>query len=418
MSNLEREQEFLRQLRLYENARDSGEAVFMDVDELCDIVEYYQVNGKLDDAMECVDYALTIYPDHLPLIGFKARLLVLRDGNLDEAYEWLYRMDDHDSVDYHYLQAELLIAEGRIEEADTLMQEVYDNSDEDDRDDLGIDMAMLYADYEQPALALEWLRRSELTTHDDYQETKARILAMEGNYAEAAEIFERLIDDNPYSTFYWVQLATAQFMLQRTEESINSCEYAIAIEPTNREALVMKASGLNRLGNAKGAKEYFDLARKYHPHDVHTEMCDALAQMDNGHPQEALALLRRAEQYANGRQGSILDEIHMEQVRILLMLNRTDEAIKIIEEDIARFIRLSDTETRGEWHDRYDLLAFVDALAGRRDAFLDHLAKGVECAPQYVTDTLAPLFPEGMDVKEYVEYAKTHFDNIHQKIIQ
>lgn len=418
MSNLEREQEFLRQLRLYEQARDNGRTVFMDVDELCDIVEYYQVNGRLDDAMECVDYALTLYPDHTPLIGFKARLLVLRDGNLDEAYQWLERMDDHDGVDYHYLEAELLIAEGQTEEANELMLEVYDNISEDDRDDLGIDMAMLYADYEQPELASEWLKRSDMTDHEDYQETKARILAMEGNYAEAAEIFERLIDENPYSTFYWVQLATAQFMLQRTEDSINSCEYAIAIEPTNREALVIKANGLNRLGNAEGAKEYFDLARKYHPHDVHTEMCAAIAQLDNGHPEEALALLSRAEEYTSERQSDLRYEIHVEQVRILLKLNRTDEAVKVIEDDISRFVGMSDEANGGDWHDRYDLLAFVDALAGRYEAFLDHLAKGLECTPDKVVETLAPLFPDGMEAKDYLDYAKNNFDTIHLKTRQ
>ena len=51
---------FKRNLKQYEEAMKEGRTVFMDIDDLTDIIDYYNYDGLVDDANNVADYALAL----------------------------------------------------------------------------------------------------------------------------------------------------------------------------------------------------------------------------------------------------------------------------------------------------------------------------------------------------------------------
>ena len=56
------EEEFKKNLALYEQMLQGGQSVYLEADELTDIAEYYLVQNDTDKAMACIQYALNIHP--------------------------------------------------------------------------------------------------------------------------------------------------------------------------------------------------------------------------------------------------------------------------------------------------------------------------------------------------------------------
>ena len=77
-----------------------------------------------------------------------------------------------------------------------------------------------------------------------YQEIDAQIASSEGNYVKSKKIYNKILDKDPYNNIYWNKLATVQYLSNEIDDSIVSCEYAIAIDPNDFEAYFNKANAL------------------------------------------------------------------------------------------------------------------------------------------------------------------------------
>ena len=64
---------FKNKLKQYEQAKSERKTVFMDIDDLTDIIDYYNYDGLVDDAEDVADYALALYPVAIGPLVFKAR---------------------------------------------------------------------------------------------------------------------------------------------------------------------------------------------------------------------------------------------------------------------------------------------------------------------------------------------------------
>lgn len=74
-----------------------------------------------------------------------------------------------------------------------------------------IDTTALYIDYNIIGKANKWIKKSEAVDTVEYKEQYARIMMENGDYKKSQELFNELIDNNPYSTQYWNSLASSQF---------------------------------------------------------------------------------------------------------------------------------------------------------------------------------------------------------------
>ena len=458
--------EFHELLDSYETSLNTGQKPFMDASDLVDIADYYNFNGDYDKAVEAVDHALDLYPHSTLPNVFKARQALL-EGDFEKAHQYADSIENQDEPDYHYLVAEIKIAEGFIEEADRYLRDYAMTVEPEEYEDFIKDCANLYIDYNISDKAYEWMMRSKGDNSSDFKELMARTLFGIGKYKDSEKLFNELIDRNPYSTNYWNALASAQLMNDDYSNAITSSEYAIAIAPNEPEGIANKANGLFRMGNYEEALEYFRRLGKLVPDDNFVLLNIGVCLVNLGRHQEAIEPLERALEKSPD-DIDILPQIYQELAfcysalkqpsKALEMLDLTEELpcdhsdmlvirghiqlennmIKEAEESFQRAIKAADSapsillriivslydnryvhacyqmfkkffkvvnEYEPDFDKGYAYLALCCYDLGKQEEFLITLHRAVEKNPQEARMVLGFLFPEGMDPSDYIKWA-------------
>lgn len=456
--------EFREILQRYEDALEQNENVFLDSEELTSIAEYYQAQGDTAKGLAAAEYALELYSGATAPLLFKARVTLLHDNDPQKALEIVEQIDDKTDLDYYYLKAEIMIVENHNEAADLYLEESLEEVADSDRPDFLLDTATLFADYEQTDLAEKWLLKSDETTHPDYRELKARIHYLRGEYAESEEILNGLIDEAPYSALYWDLLATVQLAQDRCNDSMTSSEYAIAINPSDDEALLNKANVLMRLNNFEEALRYYERYSEVCPMkeagelyqgecllnlerlreaSFHLLMAEKMARKESpllpeiyqylafcfcksGNTDEALAFIDKTKDLACNHHEMLVVRGH-----VLLSGNRMEEATQCFSEAMVEsggsntvMMRIAMSLYDNNYLDMaYDLLtdmmekndhqlnygyAYLAICAhdlGKREEYLQHLKTAVERDPQEAKAVLGPLFPDDIEPEDFYQYA-------------
>ena len=323
--------EFKTLLKQYEAAWQQGGSVYFDPDQLTDIAEYYYGAGQHQLSLHTIEHALSIFPDATAPLIFMARHELVFRKNTKLARQYLEKITDTTDLEYIYLYAEILINENKTDEAEAYLQEAYKKlNDEDDLADFVLDVANMYADYDQPALARQWLNKSDEPHLADYKEIEGRIAISQGQYKKSEDIFNKLLDENPYSTPYWNHLASSQLRRNHISEAITSSEYSIAINPNDAEAILNKANGLYALTNFDEALHYYKRFTQLCP-DEHTGyLLQGITLLSLNQPEQALSQLLQAEKRLAEGAEALLD-VYNEIAFTLSLLNRIDEALAYID---------------------------------------------------------------------------------------
>lgn len=333
-------EEFRTILQRYEEAVAQGRSPYLEPDELADIAEYYEMLGNAVAAADVLDYGLSIFPGSAVLLALRARLALVRDGDVDKARRYVSLIEDTTTLDYYYIRAEIMLTEGNADEADSYLSEILDTLYDDEREDFIIDITGIFADYQQWEKAAKWLQLSSDVNAADYKELCGRIAMNRGNYEESERIFNELIDSDPYSTPYWNHLASAQYMHHNIRDSIQSSEFSIAINPDDTEAILNKANGLFCLGNFEEAGSFYQRYADLCPDDEAGELFHGICCLNLEQTDEGIEHLRRAEAIALSHRSvtseqrsapSNLQDIWQELAFALSQKGMTDEALSYID---------------------------------------------------------------------------------------
>lgn len=341
MDQYYKSQEFLDILALYENMRDNGAAGFLDAADYADVAEYYLAQGNDARAKEAARCGTEVFPTSLPPLAVLARI-ELSHGRISEAAEIIERAEDKDDLEYHYVQAELLIAKGDPAAADEYLSAL---DSEDDPDDIALDICAIFIDHNEFQLARKWLDKVKDRSKVDVQDFEAHILTAEGHFDEGMQKVNELLDENPYSTEHWNHLAGVQYQKGDFNSSIESSNFTLAIEPNNAEAILNKANAFYALKNYEKALGFYEQFLKLRPDNLVAHYYHGVTLMFLKRRQEALTVLKKALEMAlrgckKGDNTSedylvdimhevvfILDELHdLQQAQQLL-----DKAIRTIE---------------------------------------------------------------------------------------
>ena len=150
-------EDFRENLKAYEDSVKSGHSIFMDADDLTDIIDYYNMMHMDDEAEQAANYALSLFPGASGPITFKVRKYI--DANqLDKADALAETVSDKE-IDYKYVKAEIQLARNNPEEADILFDEVMDVAEEDEMDNCILDAANIFFDYNFFEYANKWLNK-------------------------------------------------------------------------------------------------------------------------------------------------------------------------------------------------------------------------------------------------------------------
>ena len=459
--------EFKEKFQLYENAQASGTSVYLEPDDLTDIAEYYHILGNIDACKNTVDYAIKMFPGATMPLVFRSRVALLMEHDVARAEEYAEMIDDKADLEYLYLKAEIMIVDDRAEEAETFLRNAYDElEDDEDKADFLIDVANLYADYELMEYAQQWLSLSEEYDSTDYKELQGRIAMGLGNYEESNRIYNELIDRNPYSFTYWNQLASSQLLHNEIMESIQSSEFALAINPDDEDATLNKANGLFNLGNFEEACKYYERFTKISPNSEVGEMFLGISLINLNRTEEGVEHLKKAESLADAF-SEYLHDIYVELAYSLTALGKHEDAMEYIEKisqlddcdpyetDVLKGnVHLQKGETAeamkcfqhavtasngsprvilrigiciydngyyslaydvfhlllddasDEWKDGWSYLALCCMLLSRKDEFVYAVRKACQQNPVEAKMVLGEIFPENLSPDDYVNYLK------------
>lgn len=420
--------EFRELLDNYEESVKSGHPAFMDADDLADIADYYHFMGADQDADETIDYALSLYPNATLPNVFRARE-ALTAGDINKARECVEQIENKDDPECQYMQAELLIAQDKVEEADQFLRQYFSTIPPDEYQDFVMDVSNIYNDYGLNDKAYEWMMRTKGDDSNDFKELMARTLFGLGKYKDSERIFNELLDKNPYSTQYWNALASAQFMNEDFTNAITSSEYAIAIDPKNPEGLLSKANGLYQLGNYEEAilyyNRYIEVARadEFVP-QIYQEL--ALCHSSLHHLDEALAYIDKSQELENNPIDMLVMKGH-----IYLENNDIPAAEKMFKEAITRsdnapiillriivslydnryvkacyemFKKFFSMVVDEDFRQGYSYMALCCWDLGYTEEFLKYLHIAIKRNPTETRIVLRHLFPEDMAAKDYYDY--------------
>ena len=123
-----RDKELQEMAEQYEAAKAENRTIYLDADDLADLADWYAVHHKYAMATEVVEYGLGIHPDNTALLVEQAYLF-LDTQHKEQAKDILERIAE-ESSEVKVLKANLLLGEGKEEEAEAILDSI------DDKDDL------------------------------------------------------------------------------------------------------------------------------------------------------------------------------------------------------------------------------------------------------------------------------------------
>ena len=301
-----RSKEFKEMLSSYENARQRGEMIYLDSDDLIDIAEYYHSIYEYGKASEAADYCTELHPDEASALLFKARMALIDEHDAKKAEEAFRLVKDPDNyIEAAYIEAELLIYKGKVNEAEALLKRKYaefmseKDSDADEAYEeeelarMPLDIAMMYADLGYEGFAKTWMEKMTAPVEDmeyEYYETWARIYHAAGRTDKVIENLNKALDYDPYNFNGWMELYDTYYncrdtsttaangnsgeehadsderqQASLTDKAAECAEYALAIDPDSDEALLAMGCVRYDQGKYDEAIEYFTKCAQLYP---------------------------------------------------------------------------------------------------------------------------------------------------------
>lgn len=391
-------------LQEFERNEKNDVPTIISSDDYADIAEYYYNNDDAERAEHVVDVALGLYPGAISPLLMKARIELIDRNNPDLAEQIAEQIEDKTDPDYHYFVAELMLSKGQASDADEYLEEHFNDYDEEERDYFAIDSATLFLDYDNVEFATKWLRRTTDTSFDEYTELIARLAAIHGEFDKAIRAYKKLLDNNPYSIDYWTSLATAQFMNNDMEDTVNSCEYILAIDPKNATGLVNKAGALYNIGNYEEAINCYKHYLELYPNDEDASLLIGQCCILLDNYEEAINYLQKAKSLAEP------DSLNLPNILRSLAgaLSQSGQA----EKGLAELDSLVGAE-KETWETKFYRGELLQCL-GREDEADECFTQAIEdsdCDPEIVT-TIAGMFYENENIQSAYKIFSSFFKRV------
>lgn len=216
----------------YKEMSQKGTVRFFEGTAFLDIIHYFENEGKIEEAIEVCDFALTQYISSMEFYFHKGRLLLEMD-KLEIALENIEKALSlsPNSHEVNLLYAEILIEFKDYEMASFNLKKIYNDLSEDGKSYVHLLESRIYEGRKDFRKMFFSLREALRRDHDNPILLNKIWLAAElsGSYEESAEFHLELIDKNPYSYLAWYNLGQAYYCLEQYEESAEAFEYVFII---------------------------------------------------------------------------------------------------------------------------------------------------------------------------------------------
>lgn len=226
-------------IRKYEEMLGQDKSIYFDTDEIDAIAFSYELKDDFNEALNAVNYGLTLHPENSTLLLCKAKYLLFLDYT-EEARKIMSNIPPINSDEATLIRIELLFAEGSTEKAFAMIKEQMAKS----KIDCGFCMNVInilwgYATF---AEIIEFTNNAlmKLPENIELLTELGTIYQDNQEYEKALEVFHRILDIDPYQTAIWLEQAKAFAMQREYDKAIESCDFALAIEENIPELLSFK----------------------------------------------------------------------------------------------------------------------------------------------------------------------------------
>ena len=320
----------------YENSQKENRYPKFGAEDFADLAQYYYENGEPDTAKEVADTAQSVYPHSDPVTLFFVRYAILEENDMEKAGELLESIADKSSDDFVFDKAEWLVYGKRAEEASGLLADhinlVWGDTEVANYVE---DACRLFLNFNYADIARTWLQRMPDKKSERYILLLAEVKRVAGDWEGCSNVLGKLVEKNPFSSAGWVELSKIQYDLGRKEESAESYGYALAIDPDNLDALLVKGDILVAAGKYVEAEECYNRYLDAYPASpaVLNQLAYTLFCESEDNLPKSLELLQKAKRYVNHiHEKSIYADILQTEATTLAGLGKFDEAMADVEE--------------------------------------------------------------------------------------
>ena len=283
--------EFRELLKRYEHAKAMNMHSYYAIDELVDLLSYYLYVEKHDEAEQILKIAGQIHPAAPENTKMEIKLM-LSKGESKRALELFAGIQYIDDNETKILHAEILLALKDFKNAREIALDIIRTATPEQENlyealeillDCGFALDALYIC--EKALKLAPANRSLL-------EVKAECFIEMQRINEAIDLYNNLLDADPYSTFYWEQLGHIYYMVKRYGKALECFEYESTINDEIEYARMMQAYCYYHVGDYARTKEMFGLFKERYPQSVIPRFYIALSQYHEGDSPGAIESLK------------------------------------------------------------------------------------------------------------------------------
>jgi tetratricopeptide (TPR) repeat protein len=220
-------------LQQYKDLRDGKSSRYPDEDSFDKIIEYFEENEQLKQALEACDIGLSIYAYSASLLLKKANILI-DFRHYEAALQTLEKAEllDGISADLCVLKTEVYLAMDMQENAIDFLNLVLPQFEGEERIELLFELSDVYDDYEEFEKVFDVMVM--ILKEDPLNEEALYKICFwtdfTGRYDESIELHKALIDEYPYSELAWFNLGAAYQGLKLYEKSIDAYMYCTTID--------------------------------------------------------------------------------------------------------------------------------------------------------------------------------------------
>lgn len=267
-------EEFKDLLKAYEEQRKKGRSTYFDADDFADIADFYLTADKPALALDAISEGLSMHPDEEMLLSMQSSAYIYQHS-YEEAMKVLQRLDAA-NPDVLYQRAQMEYANnGNTEKAEQMWRawlEMEENqlvSEEAKRENYIHIISSLAelggysAKNEKSDIAAvrRWIREyiDLFQPLGKYEEDEQIVeICRENEIPDLmSESLAQVLEERPYMPHGWSSLALAQYLAEQYEQALESCDFALAVNPDDLDALLTKAHTLQTMGQTSTAKALF-----------------------------------------------------------------------------------------------------------------------------------------------------------------
>ena len=250
-------------LTKFESMLKTNHVLFFDSNEFENIIHHYLENGKIALAKKAIKMGLEQHPTSVNLKLFKTEIYILEDKleEADKLLDELYEIEPTNEEIYIQKAGVLSKRDEHQKAIHTLLIAMDLTNDDEDIADLNALIGMEYLFLDQFENARDYFIKCLELDNDDYSALYNIIYCFDflDQNQEAITFLNQYLDQNPYSEVAWHQLGKQYFTTKEYEKALAAFDFAIISDDNFVGAYLEKGKVLEKQKQYEEAIENYKI---------------------------------------------------------------------------------------------------------------------------------------------------------------